>query len=176
MKSAAAVRDDELYSADTTPPPTGEADPYNAPTRVGYLPGAVTEADVAAALAPAPLGAFASFFPPDDTSREITPRKISGEYEKVVFETAGKKLEFEPQIDDESLEQELKPIALPAAPVVLQQQNVEIVEKAPVVRLQEDTIMIPRPRSAWLDFAWMMGLAFVTASTVFVGLWLAAGR
>lgn len=166
MKSAAAVQD-ALYEADTTPPPEGEADPYNAPTRVGYLVG-TTDAEVSAALAPAPLPAFSSFFPPDASTKPIVPPTRSGEYEKVVFETAGKKLEFEKQIDEvESVD--FKPIALAPAPT-------------PVVApaTQEATIIIPRPPSMpprarrsnpWVNVGWMFGLALVTASAVFAVLW-----
>lgn len=167
MKSTAAVQD-SLYQADTTPPPEGEADPYNAPTRVGYLVG-TTDAEVSAALTPAPLPAFSSFFPPDASTKPIAPPTRSGEYEKVVFETAGKKLEFEPQIDEvESVD--FKPIALapilPAAP-------------APYVPpAQEATIIIARSTpphaarsSALRNLGWMFGLALLTGSAVFVALW-----
>lgn len=167
MKSAAAVQD-ALYNADTTPPPEGEADPYNAPTRVGYLVG-TTDAEVSAALTPAPLPAFSSFFPPDASTKPVVPPTRSGEYEKVVFETAGKKLEFEPQVEEvESVD--FKPIAL--APILPPAAPAPYVPPA-----QEATIIIPRPRSTpplatRSSVGWMFGLALLTASAVFVALWL----
>lgn len=55
--------DEKIYKVDTVPPPAGEDDAYNAPTKVGQLEGHVLEA-----LKAKGLGDLAQYLPPADGS------------------------------------------------------------------------------------------------------------
>jgi hypothetical protein len=65
-------KEDEIYRVETVPPPPGEGDAYNAPTKVGQMPKEVLEAMKRAGVAPD--GAPSSRPPPEP---EVVPEAYS---------------------------------------------------------------------------------------------------
>lgn len=155
MKSSAASREDGLYRlyADE------DGNPDNEPTRVGYQLAEARQAhlcDERPASVP-PRQGPTSFFPPDDPNRVITPPAISGEYNAVRLE------DFVPRSPPpESFPPTSRPIE--SVPPIDKTFNIRFHEKQQLRRTSSDSF----------GFGWMLGLAFLSASTVFVWLWFVA--
>lgn len=156
MKSA-ATSEEGLYRAYAD-------DEDDAPTRVGYRAGEARGAVLSDDLPPsAPITPRVnpnSFFPPDDPHRVVAPPTISGEYAAVRLSSiprSARTSSIPPSARTSSVPPSVRPI-----------------ESIPPV--SDQTFQIRgAPRRLGNDgsfgFGWMLGLAFLSACTVFVWLW-----
>ena len=159
MKSAATSREG-LYRA-------YEDDDDDAPTRVGYRAEEAREAILREDLPPSapitPRVNPSSFFPPDDPNRAVAPPTISGEYAAVRLSSippSARTSSIPPSARTSSIPPSLRPI-----------------ESVPPVSDQTFQIRGGRQRlgnDGAFGFGWMLGLAFMSACTVFVWLWFVA--